>query len=110
LRTKELKIDIHPDKENKRIGITNTGIGMTRTQLISNLGTIARSGIRQFMQVIEGGADLSLIGQFDVGSFSVFLVATELLSHQDMMKKKKTNTSGKARQVRNSQSEKTNQR
>jgi HSP90 family molecular chaperone len=60
-RTKELKIDILLDKENKRISITEAGIGITRAQLISNLVTISRSGTRQFMKEIEEGTDLSLI-------------------------------------------------
>jgi HSP90 family molecular chaperone len=63
---KELKIDILLDKENKLINITDEGIEMTTTQLISNLDKIERSETRQFMKTIEEGTDFSLIGQFYV--------------------------------------------
>jgi molecular chaperone HtpG len=69
---KEIKIDILSDKENKLFNVTYAGIEMTAAQLISNLGTIARSITRKFMKVIEEGTDLSLIGQFYVGFFSIF--------------------------------------
>lgn len=73
----ELKIKVLFDKEAKTITISDNGIGMSRDEVISHLGTIAKSGTKEFFSKLSGDqqADAALIGQFGVGFYSAFIVA-----------------------------------
>ena len=78
--TKDLKIDVKILKEENKIIISDNGIGMTEDEVVSNIGTIARSGTASFLNNITGDKkkDSNLIGQFGVGFYSVFMVADKV--------------------------------
>ncbi len=77
----ELKISLSYDKEARTLTITDNGIGMNRDEVISNLGTIAKSGTREFFSKLSGDQqkDAGLIGQFGVGFYSAFIVADKVV-------------------------------
>lgn len=80
----EYRIDVEIDKENRTLTVSDNGIGMDRDEIISNIGTIARSGTKTFLKQLserkeEGGLPPELIGQFGVGFYSSFIVADEVV-------------------------------
>jgi len=76
----ELKISVDYDKKNRTVTIADNGIGMDRDDIINNIGTIARSGTKEFLTKLSGdeAKDAHLIGQFGVGFYSSFIIADEV--------------------------------
>jgi len=76
--TKDLEVKVEHDPDAKTISIVDTGVGMSKADLINNLGTVAKSGTTNFLEAMAEGGDANLIGQFGVGFYSAFLVADKV--------------------------------
>jgi len=76
--TKELDIRLSVDEEARTLTLRDTGIGMSKADLVANLGTVAKSGTTNFVESMGESQDLSLIGQFGVGFYSIYLVADKV--------------------------------
>jgi heat shock protein 90kDa beta len=74
----KLQVFVSSDKEAKTLTIHDTGVGMTKDELVANLGTVAQSGTTNFLEALANGTDINLIGQFGVGFYSAFLVANKV--------------------------------
>jgi len=75
---KDMEVKIEHDADAKTLSIIDTGVGMSKADLINNLGTVAKSGTTNFLEAMAEGSDANLIGQFGVGFYSAFLVADKV--------------------------------